>query len=125
MSDPNEKRGTIVWHDLTVPQAAAVRDFYAGVIGWNATPQSMGEYDDYNMSTPEGVCVAGVCHRRGPNANLPPQWLMYVSVADVDESATRCKELGGSVIDGPRTMGQHRFCVIQDPAGAVLALISA
>ena len=30
------KPGSIVWSDLTVPNAEAVRDFYARVTGWSA-----------------------------------------------------------------------------------------
>jgi uncharacterized protein len=45
-----------------------------------------------------------------------------VIVEDVDASARKCTELGGKVIVGPRAMGGGRFCVIQDPAGAVCAL---
>lgn len=50
---------------------------------------------------------------------------MYIQVADVDASAQRCVSLGGKVNDGPRAVGNGRFCVIQDPAGAVAALISS
>lgn len=117
--------GQVCWRDLTVENAAEVRDFYAAVTGWKASPQSMGEYDDFNMKMPEsGETVAGVCHARGSNANLPPQWLIYIAVEDVEKSAARCRELGGSVIDGPRAMGSSRSCVIKDPAGAVAGLIS-
>jgi len=49
---------------------------------------------------------------------------LTVENADADASAGRCAELGGHVIDGPREMGGMRFCVIQDPAGAVMALIA-
>ena len=85
----------------------------------------MGGYNDFNMNLPaSGETVAGICHARGPNVKLPPQWLIYITVADVDESAKRCVEFGGKIIDGPRLMGEYRFCVIQDPAGAVAALVS-
>jgi predicted enzyme related to lactoylglutathione lyase len=41
-----------------------------------------------------------------------------------DRSMAKCKEGGGRVISGPRDMGSYgRFCVIQDPAGAVAGLI--
>ena len=50
---------------------------------------------------------------------------MYINVADVDASAARCVKLGGSVVDGPRTMGGGRFAVVRDPAGAVCALWNA
>ncbi len=116
--------GRIMWQDLTVPNAVEVRDFYVGVVGWEYTGHDMGDYADFNMNRPgAGDTVAGICHARGPNANVPPQWLVYIRVADVEESIRRCRELGGRVIDGPRDMGEERFCVIQDPAGAVAALI--
>ncbi len=125
MTDPEQSSpGRIVWHDLTVPNAGEVRDFYAGVAGWEFMEHDMGEYSDFSMNQPSGgETVAGICHARGPNANLPAQWLIYIRVADVDASAEKCRELGGTVLDGPREAGEERFCVIRDPAGAVAALI--
>jgi predicted enzyme related to lactoylglutathione lyase len=118
--------GAIAWTDLTVKNAEAIRDFYSKVIGWQVTNVSMGQYDDFCMTVPStGDTVAGVCHARGVNADLPAQWLIYITVEDVDKSAARCLELGGKVIAGPRGSGQQgRYCVIEDPAGAVAALIS-
>jgi predicted enzyme related to lactoylglutathione lyase len=116
--------GSIAWRDLTVDDAETVRDFYAEVVGWKAEPVDMGGYSDFNMSAPEsGSPMAGVCHRRGSNADLPAQWLMYVIVEDLERSVERCKRLGGAVVVGPKGMAQHgRYCVIRDPAGAVCAL---
>lgn len=116
--------GTIVWTDLTVGDAEGIRDFYREVVGWSSDPLSMGSYEDFNM-LPRGseTPVAGICHARGANANLPAQWLVYVQVEDVEASAERVRGLGGEIIDGPRGVGSIRFCVLRDPAGAVLALI--
>lgn len=126
MDDPNPPEvGSIVWRDLTVANAQELRDFYSQVVGWTYTAHPMGNYDDYNMNTPKsGETVAGICHAQGPNADLPPQWLLYIMVENVEESARRCVELGGQVVDGPRSMGESQFCIIRDPAGAVAALIS-
>lgn len=123
MSDQG-KVGTIGWVDLTVPDADRIRDFYGQVVGWKPEPVEMGGYSDYTMTTPEaGTPVAGVCHARGSNADLPAQWLVYVNVADLDRSMESCRALGGEVISGPKTMAGHgRYCVIRDPAGAVAAL---
>ena len=68
--------------------------------------------------------MAGICHARGANDNLPAQWLLYVNVEDIDSSIRRAVELGGHLVDGPRKMGKNRFCVIRDPADAVIALTS-
>lgn len=127
MSDPKPEVGSVAWVDLTVPEAETIRDFYRDVTGWNPKPVSMGDYSDYTMHTPaSNHAVTGVCHARGGNAGLPAQWLVYIIVADLDASIARCVELGGKVIAGPKPMGpQDRFCVIQDPAGAVAALYQA
>ena len=87
-------------------------------------PLDMGDYDDYVMLTPEGQAgVAGVCHARGVNANLPPQWLIYINVEDLEASIASVQALGGEIVDGPRQLGEGRLCVIRDPAGAVCGLI--
>lgn len=114
--------GQISWSDLTVADAESVRSFYESVVGWRSSPVEMGQYSDYSMIDSDGNVVAGVCHARGENARLPPVWLMYVTVDDLDLSVARCRESGGDVIDGPRSAGRARIAVIQDPAGAVLAL---
>lgn len=124
MSDA-ARPGTIVWTDLTVADAPALRDFYAAVVGWRSEPVSMGAYADFNMLPPQGGApVTGICHAREGNAGLPPVWLIYVAVASLDDAMRTCTERGGKVVDGPRPMGAQRFCVIQDPAGACVGLIA-
>ena len=59
----------------------------------------------------------------GSNADLPPQWLVYINVGNLDESLQKCTDLGGELVTQPRAMGGYgKFCVIRDPAGAVAAL---
>ena len=125
MTEESKPRvGSISWFDLNIKDASGIRDFYREVVGWGVEARSMGEYDDYCMTQPgSGETVAGVCHARGPNTKLPPQWIIYITVENVDKSIERCKALGGKVIDGPRMYGDKQFCVIQDPAGAVAALV--
>jgi uncharacterized protein len=126
MTEPDKQAtGTIVGFDLTVPDAPGIRDFYASVVGWRPEPVDMGDYADFAMAAPaSGDWVAGVCHARGPNADLPPQWLVYVAVDDLDASMRRCTEAGGTLLTGVKgSEGGSRYCVIRDPAGAVLALM--
>jgi len=108
--------------DLTVEDAARVRQFYEAVAGWSSQEHPMDGYSDFVMLTPGGAPAGGVCHARGANAGLPPVWLIYIVVDDMDKRVQRCVELGGSVISGPRTSGSGRFCVLRDPAGAPFAL---
>jgi len=116
--------GSITWFDLTVPDADKLKDFYSTVIGWKAVPFPMDDYNDYNMNSPENEKTnAGICHRRDGNANLPSQWMIYITVKNIYKSAKLCKENGGKVLSEPKEMsGYGKFCVIEDPAGAVCTL---
>lgn len=117
--------GRVEWMDLTVDDASRVKDFYCSVVGWTSGEVDMGSYSDFNVNLPDTQdTIAGICHARNSNANLPSQWLIYVRVESVANSAAECEKRGGKVLDGPRRMGGSNFCVIQDPAGAVLALLS-
>ncbi len=119
--------GTIGWMDLTVPDAPALRDFYQAVAGWSAVPLSMGDYDDYvMMRAGSEEPVAGVCHARGVNADIPPQWLLYIVVADLDAALVAATTRGAVVLRGPTAMSaQGRYVVLRDPAGAAIALHQA
>src|SRR5688572_8398327 len=102
---PQLKPGTIAWRDLTVPNAEQIKDFYCKVVGWQASPHDMDEYHDFDIrAEPDGEVIAGICHARGTNANVPPQWLLYIIVESIERSARTCVELGGTIIDGPRKM---------------------
>lgn len=115
--------GTIMHLDITVEDADELRDFYAAVVGWRPEPLDMGGYADYVMAAPSGEWGAGICHARGVNASLPPQWLVYIAVENIDASLQTCVERGGKQLTDIRDGGGSRYCVIQDPAGAVMALM--
>src|SRR5215471_2915237 len=107
--------GKIGWIDLTVPDAEHIRDFYQSVTGWTPAAVDMSGYQDFCMR-PQGETdpVAGICHARGENASMPPAWMIYITVSDLDESIRRCVSLGGKVRVPVRTMGSTgRFCVIE------------
>ena len=117
-----ENTGKFLWIDLTVPEAEKIRDFYNAVVGWTWEPVAVSDYQDYNIKTPAGELVAGICHKRGVNENLLPVWINYVIVGSVGESMKACLENGGKLIDGPRKQNEDVFVIIQDPAGACIGL---
>lgn len=122
MSDSDEV-GKIGWIDMTLDDASGVRDFYKAVVGWGTEDVDMGGYSDYVMKMPAtGEGVAGVCHARGSNADQPSGWMIYIVVADVEESAAACVANGGQVVVEPRGLAGGRFCVIKDPGGSTAAL---
>jgi predicted enzyme related to lactoylglutathione lyase len=100
------KTVSVTWIDLTIPNAEEARDFYSRLVGWNSEPVSMGDYSDFNMKSPQDdKTVTGICHACGNNAQIPPQWMIYITVSDVYESAKICQNSGGKVLTGPKKMG--------------------
>ncbi len=117
------KPGSVSWIDLTIPNADAVRDFYSAVAGWNVMPIEMEGYSDYCMLPPGAKePAAGICHARGPNAAMPPQWLIYITVPNLAASLRACTKRGGKIVCPVRKMGDAKMAVVSDPAGAVAGL---
>jgi len=115
--------GTVGWQDLTVSDPERVRDFYKTVVGWDSSPVDMGGYSDFNMTLPgSDKPMAGVCHARAGNADLPPVWILYFIVESVERSAQACVDGGGQLLSPIRKAGGGSYCVIKDPAGAVCAI---
>ncbi|MDG1732631.1 MAG: VOC family protein [Thalassotalea sp.] len=116
--------GDMAWLDLTVSNAEQVKDFYADVIGWQAEGCSMGDYEDFTMmSATTGEAIGGVCHAKGVNADLPPAWMPYFLVADIEQSVSAVLAKGGKLVTEIKSMGgDDKYVIIKDPAGAVCAL---
>jgi predicted enzyme related to lactoylglutathione lyase len=114
--------GSIGWVDLTVQDAPRLREFYQQVASWGFQPVPMSGYDDFSMLSQSGEAVAGVCHARGANAKLPPVWMIYIVVENLDLALQNCRDLGGKVVTPVRMAGGSRYAVIQDPADAFVAL---
>lgn len=113
--------GKIVWTDLTVQNAESVKEFYRHVVGWTPEPVGMGDYEDYNMlAEGEKDPTAGVCHAMGQNADIPPVWMIYIMVEDLERSLVACEKLGGTILKQPDR--DRRYAVIEDPAGAICTL---
>jgi predicted enzyme related to lactoylglutathione lyase len=70
--------------------------------------------------------VAGLYQMGADMQGVPPHWVSYVSVDNIDDVAEQAKLSGGTVLAGPMdVMGSGRMAMLQDPTGAVVALWQA
>ncbi len=80
---------------------------------------------NYSVASVGDAPVGGITAPRKQCATLPPQWGVYITVADVDATATQAVEHGGTLLFPPREIpGVGRFCLLQDPQGAVFYAIT-
>ncbi|MEE4246503.1 MAG: VOC family protein [Kangiellaceae bacterium] len=113
--------GKIAWVDLTVENAEEIKDFYHKVVGWSPDPVAMDGYNDFNMiPTDSDDPSAGICHAKGTNANIPPSWMVYILVANLQESVSACRNNGGEVLS--QLTDDAKYAMIKDPAGAICML---
>lgn len=117
--------GRFVWFDLMVPDAGAAKEFYGNVIGWTTRPFGDGS-SGYEMWTVDGDnSIGGVIAftEETKQAGMPPHWLGYVSVEDVDATVAKAQQLGGNVMKPADDIPEvGRFAIITDPQGAAIAI---
>jgi hypothetical protein len=55
--------------------------------------------------------------------DLPPHWMQYFMVEDVDAAAEKADAAGGTVHVAPFDTGYGRIAVIGDPFGAIFSIM--
>lgn len=125
MANEKPQHGTFCWNELLTRDVPGAEKFYSELLGWE--PVDFGNPEMKYTMFKNGDKHSGGLMQMPPNVpeQVPPHWMAYIAVDDVDKSAEKAKELGAQVIHGPEdipTVG--RFCIIQDPTGAAIALIT-
>jgi predicted enzyme related to lactoylglutathione lyase len=113
----------LCWNELATTSVAQAGAFYSGLLGWAAEPQRMGTFTYTYFRKGERSC-GGMMQIRPEWGPVPPHWLVYFAVDDCDERASRAQQLGGRLRAPPSDVPEvGRFAVVQDPHGAVFAII--
>jgi predicted enzyme related to lactoylglutathione lyase len=120
--------GTVSWAELATTDQAGGVAFYRALFDWGVSEQPIGPNEVYTMFQVRGKEVAAAYSMRNDERQLgvPSHWNLYVTVANVDESARRAQELGGTLLAPPfDVMDAGRMAVIQDPTGAIFQIWEA
>ena len=112
--------GRFVWHDLLTKDIGAAKRFYGELFGWHFEDTSRGDRP-YVLARSGSTMVAGIVDVSA-NTTTAPQWLSYMSVADLDRSVAQVQADGGKVLVEARNFPTARAAVVADPQGAPLGL---
>ncbi|BBD09875.1 VOC family protein [Desulfovibrio ferrophilus] len=126
MDDKYKTQGMFSWNELMTTNVEEAKEFYAELFDWQYEEAPMEGGGTYHVAVVDGVQVGGMFERPANiPEGLPAHWRSYVTVDDVDECADMAGAMGGTVLLNPTDLpGVGRFCIIQDPQGAVLNLIT-
>lgn len=116
--------GTLCWADLHTPNVERAAAFYSGLFPWVLSAAEKDPSGYLHIRNGENF-IGGIPPAAYRDPRIPPHWLAYFSVEDVDAAASRAAGMGAKLLVPPMTM-EHvgRWAVIQDPQGAVFAVFS-
>ena len=113
--------GKFCWNELLTPDVEAAKKFYGELFGWTfeSMPMPDGEYI-FGKSGDEPR--SGMMQIQKEWGEVPPHWMSYVAVENVEASVEKAKSLGGTILQDTKAVGEMgTLAIVQDPTGAVLA----
>ena len=116
--------GEASWHELMTTDAAAAMKFYSEVFGWRASETlDMGPMGKYHMfNRPHGM-IGGMMNKPPETEHVPPHWMIYFRVPDINAATERIKINGGQILNGPMEGPGGDWVVnAMDPQGAAFSL---
>lgn len=125
MDEQFKQHGAFSWCELMTTDVAAAKAFYTKLFGWD-TENMAAAGMDYMVVKAGGKGIGGIMAMpKDAPPGMPPAWGTYVTVKDVDATARTATQLGAKLLVPPQDIPKvGRFCVIQDPQGAVISAIT-
>lgn len=126
MNEPCNSHGAFSWCELLTNDIDGAKRFYGQLFNWTLEPSPVSVSGvDYTLVHGAGRPIGGMMPIPQAAVGIPPQWGAYVTVNDVDATAELAVELGGKICVPPQDIPQvGRFCVLQDPQGAAINVIT-
>jgi predicted enzyme related to lactoylglutathione lyase len=116
--------GTPCWVDVTSPELDKTIEFYKGLFGWEAERDPRPEAGGYTMFTLDDKYVAAGSPPQ--QEGMPSYWTTYIASDDVDDTAGKIRDAGGTVLMDPfDVFDSGRMTVAQDPTGATFGIWQA
>ncbi len=117
--------GTLCWADLSTADAKRAGDFYSGLFGWEIMADEKDKSGYLHIKNGEHF-IGGIPPATHRPAGVPPHWLAYFWVDDVDASTVKAKQMGANICLPPMTIENvGRMAVIADPQGAAFAIFNS
>jgi hypothetical protein len=125
MSDSLEyNHGTFCWPELGTTEPEGAKRFYGELFGWQTRELPMQGGGSYIMWQLQGKDIGAMYQLMSEQVaqGVPPHWMSYIAVDDLDPILSGVTRLGGKVHMGPYEIGDAgRMAIIEDPQGAMVA----
>jgi uncharacterized protein len=116
--------GAFCWNELYTRDPARATAFYGELFGWRPEGVKMAAPPyDYTIYMLGEMRVGGMMEIPKEWGPVPPHWLVYFAVDDVDAAEAKARSLGARSVLAPADVPNvGRFTILKDPQGAAFAL---
>ena len=112
--------GQVIWHELITTDPVAAGAFYSKVVSRVTQVSGLGGYT-FLMS--EKSKCAGIKRLDADNPRWLPQWVPYISAADMDRSIRSAEQMGARVLISPTEIsGVGRLAILSDPQSCTFGI---
>jgi predicted enzyme related to lactoylglutathione lyase len=120
------KHGEFTWNELLTNDKEAAFKFYQELFGWEQMHlHDMGPMGTYLIYGIGGKQLGGMFNKP-KEMPMPPAFVYYIEVDDLDAALARAKAKGAAVLNGPMEVpGGARIVQLKDPQGAAFAMHEA
>jgi len=116
--------GAMSWNELLTTDTAKAEPFYRGLFGWEAKTMDMGGGMKYTVFSIGEKQVGGMMQISPEMGPIPSNWAVYFTTTDCDGTVEQAQRLGAKTLAPPMDIPNvGRFAMLQDPLGAVFAVI--
>ena len=121
--------GKIVWRDLLTNDPKASQYFYGELFGWEfesvGSSAGLSSNSAYTLIRHNGRLIGGMIDTVAlNNKDDISQWVVLMSVEDIDAATAKFAANGGEVIAPPTDLQRRgRMSIVADAEGALLALL--
>jgi predicted enzyme related to lactoylglutathione lyase len=118
--------GSLTWTELMTPNTDKAAAFYTGLFPWKTESMEMPNMT-YTMFMRGDQSAGGMMPILPEQmGQVPPNWLSYFAVENVDPLVPKAEQLGATVIVPAMSIPNGgKFAVFRDPAGAHFGIYQA
>lgn len=118
----SRENNSLCWNELVTTDVSKSKSFYTQLFGWSTEEWPGNMPYTVLKNNNEGIGGLMATPKEMPNARSA--WMVYFAVSDCDGTAKKAASMGAQLCVPPTDIPDvGRFCVIQDPQGAVFCVL--
>ncbi|MEV7618240.1 VOC family protein [Streptomyces sp. NPDC089799] len=117
------ENGAVTWNELATGDTDKAGAYYRAILPVDTAPTEIPGAEGYTEFKVNDRAVGGMMGLDQHPEGTPPHWLTYFLVDDADSTQAAAVRAGGNVLAPAFDMPVGRMAVLQDPQGAVFAVI--